>query len=530
MSKKRIIKTLFVFLFSLIFCTFVSGQVFYTSLDVCDTDWQCTNYTQDTCGERLCLDANFCGVQRHKPIEHIDCPVNETNTTTIVIISGGGSGGGGFFAVESTTSTSFSISNDILRVGMLQDETLSRAITINSDLTSEYILSIIDESGLGAGQKVLALSSYNFTLEDGKSKRITLLFDTSGIDEGTYVFLVNVSNNDSENKITIILDVSSNNKLLDFVIEVPTKNKIIDDSSIINLDIIFPNWLKETVTIDYYLIESDGNRILLKTESVIANESITKNLEIPKNLKPGLYTLSVTLKTLTESKSKSELFWVQPDTTFYSLEEEPNFITENKSINEYFIYALIFIFVMILLTMSFTLSRGPFPGTKNTNKFVVATNPVVKTEVKYLDEEDKNKALKDAYAQGLITKQQFNKFSKEKSFKKNKSKRIKTKIVYVEKKLPSRLKEHKLFLPQGVLRANVHGEDAIFLREGIIICSLEDLMEFVRNITQEEFNHHTKEGKNDFFIWVKEKFKQPELAQRLKDAKTIQELNKAFYK
>jgi len=47
-------------------------------------------------------------------------------------------------------------------------------------------------------------------------------------------------------------------------------------------------------------------------------------------------------------------------------------------------------------------------------------------------------------------------------------------------------------------------EEAFWVNNGPVLHSIQDLLDALKNMSDEQFEHHTKRGKNDFANWIKE--------------------------
>lgn len=58
------------------------------------------------------------------------------------------------------------------------------------------------------------------------------------------------------------------------------------------------------------------------------------------------------------------------------------------------------------------------------------------------------------------------------------------------------------------------------LSNGKVICSVKELALEMENIEEDVFYYHVNEDKNDFVNWLRDVIEEPDLAQRLKGAKS----------
>lgn len=69
-------------------------------------------------------------------------------------------------------------------------------------------------------------------------------------------------------------------------------------------------------------------------------------------------------------------------------------------------------------------------------------------------------------------------------------------------------------------------ENAFYLRSGKSARNLKELLAGVKAMGNSEYNHHVNSEKNDFSNWVNDVLKKPQLAKKIRQAKTKAELVK----
>ena len=72
----------------------------------------------------------------------------------------------------------------------------------------------------------------------------------------------------------------------------------------------------------------------------------------------------------------------------------------------------------------------------------------------------------------------------------------------------------------------VNDDKAFIMHDGRKLCSIMDLVNASENMAKYVFDHHTKEGRNDFSDWIKNVFFNEELAFKVRSADTIEELRR----
>ena len=74
-----------------------------------------------------------------------------------------------------------------------------------------------------------------------------------------------------------------------------------------------------------------------------------------------------------------------------------------------------------------------------------------------------------------------------------------------------------------VLKRQVFGkapeEKVFYLKDGRKLSSILELTEALESMAEDTFRHHVNEAKNDFSSWIKDVFKDEELAKDIKDIK-----------
>jgi hypothetical protein len=74
------------------------------------------------------------------------------------------------------------------------------------------------------------------------------------------------------------------------------------------------------------------------------------------------------------------------------------------------------------------------------------------------------------------------------------------------------------------------GERGFWVKDGPILRDLLELRDAILSMTEEQFSHHTGQGRNDFSVWVCEVLCDDECAKNLLKAKTQAEAAKAVEK
>ncbi|MFH1978438.1 MAG: MopE-related protein [Candidatus Aenigmatarchaeota archaeon] len=150
---------------------------------ICTTSWDCTEWSNTTCGTRTCTDTNICGNDNNKPSENASCTTNTTSSDTIPPI---------IIPPSSSTDTT-----PVRKSSQILDVQPGNAIFTSTTLQD-------------ASEKILGVSldpSYIERLSDVSRKIVNDFYAvkhlTSGEDESTLV---------------ISLDYSGDKKLTNFMI------------------------------------------------------------------------------------------------------------------------------------------------------------------------------------------------------------------------------------------------------------------------------------------------------------------------
>jgi hypothetical protein len=84
-------------------------------------------------------------------------------------------------------------------------------------------------------------------------------------------------------------------------------------------------------------------------------------------------------------------------------------------------------------------------------------------------------------------------------------------------------------MPGPNLLNNVSESETFNVINGVSLKNLNDLKKLFKNINQETFSHHVREGRNDFADWVKYSIGDNVLADRLQLTSKADEMYKVIY-
>ena len=70
------------------------------------------------------------------------------------------------------------------------------------------------------------------------------------------------------------------------------------------------------------------------------------------------------------------------------------------------------------------------------------------------------------------------------------------------------------------IMTTAHEQHHFHVADGMKLENLMQLMEYLEKMSDETYKYHVNDSKNDFSIWVKDVFDEPELAENLKTSGT----------
>ena len=74
--------------------------------------------------------------------------------------------------------------------------------------------------------------------------------------------------------------------------------------------------------------------------------------------------------------------------------------------------------------------------------------------------------------------------------------------------------------------AKVAEKDAFWMKGGIKIRNLQELLDALHEIEFPAFQYHVSKGKNDFAIWIRKHYGNKELAKQIEKVRTPEEMDK----
>ncbi len=541
-------------------------NIFNVAISICAPSWQCSVYSQETCGTRTCVDVNVCGSNLNKPEELVNC---ETNTRS--------SGTGGSSIVNNITLNNsilngyFLLDKDIIRVSIEQDKLVQKLITLTNHDSESYNLNIIYPTNYNYDKGFITTSSANKIIENKGD--FNLVIDSKNIPVGTYVIIANISNSHYSKIVTVIIDVTpKNNPIFDLNLDSKVKLLGVDDS--ITLYTVIKN---DSIRLgDTYLItllDPKGNILSSETKQIKDVSDITNNVFLPKNLTEGYYTLSF---TLIEGKNytRSIPFTVILPNKYAPVLEMPQ--KETGYILKLIFGIILGVIICLILSLillqkkiknsaklqgGITFLKLTLPNFKNSAHNSQTSNNSASNTSNDNNEHNSTKhnnkkanakellVLKKTYDRGFISLKEYLSALKKRGYTVDSDKitpanalneeinKIRARHINEqdniirtaskEQKEHSVLKEATLAInlsTTSVLDLRVEDHSAFGLQSGEKLYCLRDLLNVLPHMSKHVLDHHVNSTRNDFANWTRDVFHNRVLAQELANAKTKDEL------
>ncbi len=205
--------------------------------------------------------------------------------------SSGGSGGGG--GGSSSGVTAFDLEKNLLQTSLTQGESKTEVITIKNVGTSKIkvLIETLDLNNL------LLIEEKNLTLDVGETKELDLhFFALSNFPPGIYFGRIIFTSGSFRESVVSVVDVKQKNALFDVNLEVLPNYKTTSPGKKISTLIDMTNiaFKGTAVDVDLFLKVTDMNKKIVyesskETIAVRDNLSITRQLQLPKNLASGTY-------------------------------------------------------------------------------------------------------------------------------------------------------------------------------------------------------------------------------------------------
>ena len=191
-----------------------------------------------------------------------------------------------------------------------QGETKEVKLLVKNDLNKEAKIRIED---LNLDNLLIKISDIEFYLNSGQTKEVIFTFYASEnkIPE-LYLEKILITTEDYEKEVSFYIEVESLDFLFDVKVEIPEEPKIFAPGEELTAIVDFYNLGREgeaEVNIEYLIKDEQGKIIFGERQSLIIGTSIsiTKRLDLPKNIKEGDYVFYV--KATYDSKTASASKW-----------------------------------------------------------------------------------------------------------------------------------------------------------------------------------------------------------------------------
>jgi len=536
--ENRIFRTIRIII-SIILAVFLANEVyaagFNVGIIVCGPQWYCTSFTEGTCGTRSCIDVNACGIIDGKPLEAVECPPQK-------ISSKAGGSSNGDTNVPSTIFNNieniapywyFTAYPEIMQIDVEENQSVKKTISILSENNGTYSMSIMYPSNY-SDKKTLVSTLYTQQYFSGNGK-FDMIIDAKNISTGTKIILLNINNGNQERNVTLAINIRPKKPAitLDLQIDSSIKKQPQDNRIIANLN-IKDQYLYAGSEIIYTLLSPNGELVKSITEIAQNNTSSQReNIDMPDNLAAGYYTLvaSVTRDGKVYSISKTITILEEK----YAIVEQPKKVANNP-------LWILLIIIVILLIILFTYRYYK----NNINIYSYETNDEMKNY-----QNDKNKRLREAksrtrytqllkkaYAKGFISKTEYDDGLKSLGYNFNSKPENNLDKPKDEERIIKKYQEEKIPVQKDIMKSSntkitdktVDESKAFMMHDGRILRSLNDLKKSLENIDEPTFNHHTKEGRNDFANWIAGVFFYEEVSKDVRKAESVKELRDVLAK
>ena len=258
--------------------------------------------------------------------------------------AGGGGSGGGFFTKQ-IEEKNFTISPSLIKEQLALGGSKIRTIMIRNTGNTALNFSL----GVAAVNDFIFLSETSFSLNAGEEK--TIEANIIGKKLGSYAGEIEVSGDEIKKSISIVVEVESEQVLLDVKIDIPSGYKKIVPGDELKAQTTLFNIAgpkKVNVLLNYFIKDLKGNIIIEQSETITVEDqlSFTKSFIIPKDAKRGLYLASVEAIYANSFAVSSELFEIVGERKISGIEIKKLY---PKSMLFYFSLAIIIILLAIVI-------------------------------------------------------------------------------------------------------------------------------------------------------------------------------------
>jgi len=540
----------------------VSAAVFNvtTVIGECTSLWYCTNYSQEICGSRVCIDTNGCGVNTGKPEEFLLCSESTKN---------GGHGGGKsvtpIFDYNATDNALpqgyFTINTELIKLNVEQGALIQRIISVESEASSSYKMSILYPLSYSSNNNFITTSIADKYIETKDT--FNLIIDAKNMSVGTYVAYIVINNKYYSKNITLVIDVLSKSQPL-IVVDLDSNLKFsgLDKyiTSYVGMRDINAS-LGDAVTLS--ILDPKGNILSSKTTEVTDPLNIMHKMLIPENASEGYYTIAVSVDSGGKKYIRSTTFTLLSQNKYSPILEMPG-----KNPNAIIIIGLLIILVIFIISALILLNMELFYKYNLKNNlpeeltiFKSLSNKAAtrikssfgkKYSKKYSNTTQKNSnitselnLLKRSYDKGFITLSEYRDALRRRGY--TVEKEI---IIWPQgSTMPEVLKREGItggsisdinqelqskniqtshlanVIPNRILldlRTTI--DKAFILNNSQTLFSLQDLLDVLPHMSEHVFHHHLMHGRNDFADWTRNVFGYNELSEQIRNAKSKEAL------
>ncbi|MGV8141364.1 MAG: hypothetical protein ACP5NW_02900 [Candidatus Woesearchaeota archaeon] len=291
-------------------------QPFGVTVIVCTASWYCSDWSEDTCGSRTCIDSNSCGYNTNKPSEYLECPEES---------SSGGGGGGSSSSIPYIPyiikSGYFTLDTEIIKLSVPQETVIQKILKINSSAPGEYTLEISYPSTYTRGTEFVTTSISNKYIEDFGD--FNIIVDTRNILVGTYSIPITITNGNYTKTINAVIDVTPKENIeMEITLDSKVKNLGIDNEIIVYTTIKGLT-LEGNENIEYTILDPKGNVLYSEERALNNSDRIESKITMPQTVDEGYYVMSIKVLQGTDEYIKSTTFTVLPLDKYVLMLEEP---------------------------------------------------------------------------------------------------------------------------------------------------------------------------------------------------------------
>lgn len=207
------------------------------------------------------------------------------------------------------------------------------------------------KTGVEGVENLLSISPETFELLKGETKELDLSFiNKNNLSEGIYLGNINLGSGENK-KIPVIIEIESGDVVFDSNTAVFPATSISPGDKVSGQIKIFDLGGIGTASVElvYFVKDFNGEIIISEKENIVVKDNIliTKQLNLPNNIKNGDYVFGVTLKYKNSVATSS---------SFFKIEEKKAFsYSGNYAI--FILPALFFALVIVVLLFYFVYSR-----------------------------------------------------------------------------------------------------------------------------------------------------------------------------